>query len=49
LIAAGDIETRERLNEGLPTAGLARIDFPVDDWRNRDLMEDCPPQVICAP
>jgi phosphohistidine phosphatase len=33
LIAAGDIETRERLNEGLPTAGLARIDFPVDDWR----------------
>jgi phosphohistidine phosphatase len=33
LIAAGDVETRERLNEGLPTAGLALIDFPVDDWR----------------
>ncbi len=33
LIAAGDVETRERLNEGLPTAGLAVIDFAVDDWR----------------
>jgi phosphohistidine phosphatase len=32
LIAAGDVETRERLNEGLPTAGLAVIDFVVDDW-----------------
>jgi hypothetical protein len=30
LIAAGDVEIRERLNEGLPTAGLALIDFPVD-------------------
>jgi phosphohistidine phosphatase len=33
LIATGDVETRERLNEGLPKAGLAVIDFPVDDWR----------------
>jgi phosphohistidine phosphatase len=33
LIAAGDVEPRERLNEALPTAGLAIIDFPVDDWR----------------
>jgi phosphohistidine phosphatase len=33
LIAAGDDEARERLNEGLPTAGLAIIDFPFDDWR----------------
>ncbi len=33
LIAAGDVEARERLNEGLPTAGLAVIDFAGDDWR----------------
>ena len=33
LIAAGDVEARERLNEGLPNAGLAIIDFAVDDWR----------------
>jgi len=33
LIASGDVEARERLNERLPTAGLAIIDFPVDDWR----------------
>ncbi len=33
LIAAGDVEARERLNEGLPEAGLAIIDFAVDDWR----------------
>ncbi|MPZ40202.1 MAG: histidine phosphatase family protein [Rhizobiales bacterium] len=32
LIAAGDVEARERLNEGLPTAGLAVIDFAGDDW-----------------
>ena len=32
LIAAGDVETRERLNEGLPTAGFAVIDFAADDW-----------------
>jgi phosphohistidine phosphatase len=32
LIAAGDVEARERLKEKLPTAGLAVIDFPLDDW-----------------
>jgi phosphohistidine phosphatase len=32
LIASGDVEARERLKEKLPTAGLAVIDFPVDDW-----------------
>jgi len=32
LIASGDVEARERLNEGLPTAGLAVIDFAGDDW-----------------
>jgi phosphohistidine phosphatase len=34
LIASGDIEARERLNEGLPTGGLAVIDFAGDDWGN---------------
>ena len=33
LIASGDVEARERLNEGLPTAGLAVIDFAGEDWR----------------
>jgi phosphohistidine phosphatase len=33
LIASGDVEARERLNEGLPTAGLAVIDFPGADWK----------------
>jgi phosphohistidine phosphatase len=33
LIASGDVEWRERLNEGLPTAGLVVIDFAADDWR----------------
>jgi phosphohistidine phosphatase len=32
LIATGDIETRERLREKLPTSGLAIIDFAFDDW-----------------
>jgi phosphohistidine phosphatase len=32
LIAAGDVAARERLNEGLPTAGLVVIDFAGDDW-----------------
>ena len=32
LIASGDIETRERLRENLPTAGLVIIDFAFDDW-----------------
>jgi len=33
LIASGDVEARERLNEGLPTSGLAVIDFAGQDWR----------------
>jgi phosphohistidine phosphatase len=33
LIASGDIEGRERLNEGLPTAGLVVIDFAAESWR----------------
>jgi phosphohistidine phosphatase len=32
LIASGDIDTRERLREKLPTAGLVIIDFAFDDW-----------------
>ena len=32
LIASGDVEARERLNEGLPTSGLAVIDFAGNDW-----------------
>lgn len=34
LIASGGIEAREQLREGLPTCGLAVIDFAFDDWRN---------------
>jgi phosphohistidine phosphatase len=33
LIASGDLEVRQRLIEKFPTAGLAVIDFPIDDWR----------------
>jgi phosphohistidine phosphatase len=33
LIASGDVEARERLNERLPTAGLAVIDFAAETWR----------------
>jgi phosphohistidine phosphatase len=32
LIGAGDVEARERLDEGLPTAGLIVIDFAGPDW-----------------
>ena len=32
LIAAGDVELRERLREKFPTAALAVIDFAVDRW-----------------
>jgi phosphohistidine phosphatase len=32
LMAAGDVETRQRLLEKFPTAGLAVIDFALDDW-----------------
>jgi phosphohistidine phosphatase len=33
LIASGDVEARERLNEGLPTSGLLVIDFAGNDWK----------------
>jgi phosphohistidine phosphatase len=32
LIAAGDVELRERLREKFPTAALSVIDFAVDKW-----------------
>jgi phosphohistidine phosphatase len=32
LIGSGDIETRESLNEKLPTSGLVVIDFAFDGW-----------------
>jgi phosphohistidine phosphatase len=32
LIAAGDVEARQQLIEKFPTAALAVIDFPLDDW-----------------
>ncbi len=32
LIAAGDADARQRLSEKFPTAALAVIDFPFDDW-----------------
>ncbi len=32
LIASGDVEMREQLNEKLPTSGLVVIDLPVNDW-----------------
>lgn len=32
LIASGDVETRERLQEKLPTTGLVVVDFAFDDW-----------------
>lgn len=34
LLATGDIETRERLRENLPTSGLAVIDFAFEHWRD---------------
>lgn len=32
LIAAGDVEARERVSEKLPTSGLVVIEFSIDDW-----------------
>lgn len=32
LIAAGDIDARERLREKLPSSGLVIIDFAFDNW-----------------
>lgn len=33
MIASGDVDARARVLEKFPTAGLAVIDFPFDDWR----------------
>jgi phosphohistidine phosphatase len=32
LVASGNLEARQQLNEKFPTAGLAVIDFALDDW-----------------
>lgn len=32
LVAAGDIETRQRLTEDFPTSALAVIEFALEDW-----------------
>lgn len=32
LVATGDIETRERMQEDMPTSALAVIDFAFDEW-----------------
>jgi phosphohistidine phosphatase len=32
LVASGDVESREQINEKLPTSGLVVIDLPIDDW-----------------
>jgi phosphohistidine phosphatase len=32
LIASGDVDARERINEKLPTSGLVVIEFAFDDW-----------------
>jgi phosphohistidine phosphatase len=32
LIASGDVEARERINEKLPTCGLVVVEFPFADW-----------------
>lgn len=34
LIAAGDVELRERLREKFPTAALAVVDFAIDSWKS---------------
>lgn len=33
LVGTGDVETRQRLQEKFPTAGVAVIDFAIEDWR----------------
>lgn len=33
LIAAGNVEARERVTESLPTSGLVVIDLAFDDWQ----------------
>ncbi len=32
LIASGDVQTRERLSEKLPTSGLVIVDFAIVEW-----------------
>jgi phosphohistidine phosphatase len=32
LVATGDVDTRQRLQEDFPTSGLAVIDFALDSW-----------------
>jgi phosphohistidine phosphatase len=32
LIAAGNVDARQRVNEGLPTSGLVVIELAFDDW-----------------
>src|ERR1044072_1942759 len=32
LLGSGDVATRQRLSEQFPTAGLAVIDFALDEW-----------------
>ncbi len=32
LVATGEVDTRQRLNEKFPTSALAVIDFALDDW-----------------
>lgn len=32
LVASGDIDTRQRMQEGFPTSGLAIIEFALDNW-----------------
>lgn len=32
LIASGEVEARERINEKLSTCGLVVVEFPFDDW-----------------
>ncbi len=32
LVASGDLDARQRLNEGFPTAALAVIDFSLEAW-----------------
>jgi phosphohistidine phosphatase len=32
LVAAGDVDARERLREKLPTSGLVIVDFAFDNW-----------------
>ena len=53
LIASGDVGIRQRLIEKFPTAALAVIDFPLDDWskihpRSGRLDRFVPPKALDA-